>query len=70
MKITPIDSGYVATHLSDTNIYRISACDDGKNGKKHCSVRIKHLHNLTIEEFENSLDNSDYAFIKVEVDGY
>ena len=68
MKVKVVDSGYVATHLSDKTIYRLMVCDDGKNGKPHYSLRIKPLAHVTIEEFENSLDNSDYAFIQVELD--
>jgi hypothetical protein len=68
MKITPVSPGYVATHLGDKNLYRVSACDDGNYGKSHTSVRIKPVRNLTVEDFNASLDNSNYGFIKVELD--
>lgn len=65
MKVCQVTSEYVREHLNDKNIYRLTTCDDGKNGKSHIALRNKPLKNLTVEELHFSLDNPDYAFVMV-----
>lgn len=68
MKITQVDKEFVISHMDSENLYRVMVCDDthGKTGRKHYSARIKPVKNLSIAEFTESIDNSEYGFIKIE----
>lgn len=68
MKITQVSADYVREHMSDDRLYRLVICDDGNYGKSHASVRMKSVRNLTIDEFEKSLESNQYGFILVEAD--
>lgn len=68
MRVTQVSSDYVAKNMDNDNLYRVFKCDDshGNTGKKHYSVRLKPVRNMTIAEYTESIDNPMYGFIMVE----
>lgn len=67
MKITQVNADYVKEHLDDPSIYRLTVCDDGNYGHSHISARIKPLKSMTLDEFNKSIENENYGFIRIEV---
>lgn len=71
MKVVQLTIDEVKNNMNDSDIYRITVCDDthGNSGKRHFSARLKPLKNMSIEEFNESLENEDdFAFIKIYCD--
>lgn len=68
MKITQVSTEYVRAHLADSNIYRIIVCDDGNYGHSHKVARMKPLKNMTVEEFNKSVQDGHCGFIVIEED--